>query len=574
MNGVALLRMVGGLPAGLGGAVAVAVAAKSAFYIAPMQLPFLTGAVVDVLTGKPASVYGWPLTDASQALTVIGVALGAVALAQGVAACLDDIAMTTVGDRVATHLRSRAIAAWIHAAPNALAAFDPADVVQRSLHEAATARDLVVSWLVELPVLALRVVFPVAALLTIDARLAVIPLIVPGLQWALAQPLRSRVAALAEEMRPRRVALAAGVRATFEGLETTQAHGAETDRLARVGSALDAVSAGGRRGAWLRGGNRGMAWGLTTLGLALVWWQGGLRVLSGSLSPGELVAFAGFVRFLNLPTRRFAQITARQGQGMASLKRLAELHRGCTAGVLPAGADLRVGSGDIVLRMSRTGRRDADPPLHATFSAGTLHYVIGGSGSGKTALLRTLAGMAPLGPGQVLIDGQDLVDCSVSSVRYQVRMVPEEPFIVPGTVRDNLLIGRPDPGDEAVFAACRAAAVEDTVRRLPLGLDTPLATGDVALSVSERRRLTLARAFLSPPRVLLLDEPTAGLDAASARRVVQTLHELATTATVIVAAHAPPHDVVVRRFDLDDAPSPPTGADVDARPYATAAELP
>jgi ABC-type multidrug transport system fused ATPase/permease subunit len=173
--------------------------------------------------------------------------------------------------------------------------------------------------------------------------------------------------------------------------------------------------------------------------------------------------------------------------------------------------------------------------------------VVGPSGAGKTTLLRVLLGFTAPDVGTVLVDGAAL---DPDEWRRHVAYVPERPWLLPGTVADNVRLGRPGADDHEVEVALERAHALEFVRRLPRGIDTRLGEDAATLSGGERLRLALARAFVKDAPVVVLDEPTSQLDAASELEVLAALHELAEGRTLLTVTHrdAPLglHDRLVR----------------------------
>jgi ATP-binding cassette subfamily B protein len=139
--------------------------------------------------------------------------------------------------------------------------------------------------------------------------------------------------------------------------------------------------------------------------------------------------------------------------------------------------------------------------------------------------------------GAVLLDGHDVRDVTIDSLRRQIGVVPQEPFLLNGSMRDNIAFARPDADKDEVWEVCRTVGIDDLVERLPAGLDTPVHERGVSLSSGERQLLALARAFFARPRVLVLDEATSNLDLASEARIERALDVVLEGRTAIVIAH-------------------------------------
>jgi ATP-binding cassette subfamily B protein len=163
--------------------------------------------------------------------------------------------------------------------------------------------------------------------------------------------------------------------------------------------------------------------------------------------------------------------------------------------------------------------------------------VVGPTGAGKSTLLALLLRFYDPDAGVIELDGADLRKLELDSLRRQLALVPQDPWMLDGTVADNVAFGRPGATRAQLEAAARAALVDEIVDRLPEGWDTQIGEGGVRLSGGQRRRVALARAILRDASVLLLDEPTSGLDAASEQAVLDALDRAAEGRTVLAVSH-------------------------------------
>jgi ATP-binding cassette subfamily B protein len=163
--------------------------------------------------------------------------------------------------------------------------------------------------------------------------------------------------------------------------------------------------------------------------------------------------------------------------------------------------------------------------------------VVGPTGAGKSTLLSLLLRFYDPGAGAIELDGTDLRGLRLASLREQLALVPQDPWMLDATIAENIALGRPGADPEAVAAAACVALVDEFATRLPDGLDTMVGEGGVRLSGGQRRRVALARAVLRDAGVLLLDEPTSGLDAASEAAVLQALEQAAAGRTVLAVSH-------------------------------------
>jgi ATP-binding cassette subfamily B protein len=162
---------------------------------------------------------------------------------------------------------------------------------------------------------------------------------------------------------------------------------------------------------------------------------------------------------------------------------------------------------------------------------------VGPTGAGKSTLAKLVTRFYDPTSGRVLIDGHDLLDVTLRSLRQQLGVVPQEPFLFAGTIGENIAFARPDAGDEEILEAVRAVGLEEVIERVPQGIDTVVHERGQTLSSGERQLLALARAFLAHPRVLVLDEATSNLDLQSETKIEAALDVLLENRTAILIAH-------------------------------------
>jgi ATP-binding cassette subfamily C protein CydD len=175
--------------------------------------------------------------------------------------------------------------------------------------------------------------------------------------------------------------------------------------------------------------------------------------------------------------------------------------------------------------------------IHLELPGGSITALVGESGAGKSTLAGLLLGLTPPREGRVTVNGMELSALDQSAWRRSIAWVPQHPFFFHGTVRENLALGLDDPADAEIHAALEAAAARGFVERLPHGLQTLLGDRGAGLSGGELRRLALARVFLRNPTLVVLDEPTAGLDRETEELVSQSLRRLSPGRTLLVISH-------------------------------------
>ena len=277
-----------------------------------------------------------------------------------------------------------------------------------------------------------------------------------------------------------------------------------------------------------------------TVGTAVVAVITGFRLLGGLMSLQEGLFVLLMAPEFYLPLRNLGLSYHARMQGMAAAERIAPilataLPEGFSGNLSPAAGPPAVCFEGVSFRYG--GARGGVVGVDLVLPAGSITALAGESGSGKTTLARLLAGLARPEAGRVLINGQDLTLLAPEAWRARLAWVSQNPYFTSGTVRENLVLGRQEADDAEIAAALDAAALNKVVSRLPLGLNTVLGDRGAGLSGGELRRLALARAYLCKATLIVLDEPTAGLDQESERLVCESLERLARGRTVLVISH-------------------------------------
>ncbi len=278
----------------------------------------------------------------------------------------------------------------------------------------------------------------------------------------------------------------------------------------------------------------GHGWQVAVVALLLA---GGARVISGEASLGAFVSFEGYVMTLVWPMFDFGMFVSRYLQSSVALRRLEEVIAE-PAEVAREGGEVPSHSG---LSLEGLVARAADGerllgPLSAQIAPGEMVAVVGEVGAGKSTLLRWMTGGRPPAAGRVELGGVAPEEADVAALRAAVAYVPQDPVVISGTVRDNILLGREVPED-ALARAVEIARLAQDLPQLPKGLDTTVGERGVTLSGGQQQRVALARALVGEPRVLLLDDATAALDADTEAAFWRELDAVLPDVTAVVVTH-------------------------------------
>ncbi len=280
---------------------------------------------------------------------------------------------------------------------------------------------------------------------------------------------------------------------------------------------------------------------LASVGLVLVVGFGCADVLSARMQLGELVAFITLVRFLYEPIGRLHQLNQILQAGKAAGERVFEILDAPVEGERELCHDLpRSVRGEVEFRdVSFSYSANGATLVGVSFLArpGEKIALVGPTGAGKTTLVNLIPRFYEPTSGHLLIDGRPVQDYARSSLRASIGVVTQESFLFNGTVRQNLLFGRPDASDADIDAALRSANAREFVFKLPKGLDSDVGERGVKLSVGEKQRLSIARALLKNPPILILDEATASVDTETERLIQEALDRLMVGRTSFVIAH-------------------------------------
>jgi len=297
----------------------------------------------------------------------------------------------------------------------------------------------------------------------------------------------------------------------------------------------------------------------STIGPALVWWYGGIQVIRGELTVGLLIAFTAWLTILYRPMVQLATVYVDIQGGVAVFERIFEyLDMEPDVADAPGAVAIQSTRGDIVFehvsltypRPPRLFVGEGEPPTMGEpserfalkdvsfhIAPGERVALVGPSGAGKTTVTYLVPRFYDPDEGRITLDGRDLRQITLESLRRHIGMVTQETFLFHSTIRENLLYARPDATAEQIVEACRAANIHDFIASLPEGYQTIVGERGFRLSGGEKQRLSIARALLKDPAILILDEATSNLDSTSEYLIQQAMEKLLAGRTSLIIAH-------------------------------------
>lgn len=291
---------------------------------------------------------------------------------------------------------------------------------------------------------------------------------------------------------------------------------------------------------------------LVTLGTILILWFGGNLVLRGQMTVGEVVAFNGYLLLLAMPAQQMAWLVNAAGEAAAGIQRASEiLDLQPEIQSPPDAIQLPILSGRVEFcSVDFKYREQVEPALEGINLAvkpNQLIALIGPTGSGKSSLINLIPRFYDPSAGSVLVDGIDVRQVELQSLRKQIGIVLQTSLLFSATIAENIAYGQPGAAQEQIEAAARAAQAHDFILDLPEGYQTVVGEKGITLSGGQRQRIAIARALLLDPRILILDDSTSSVDTETERLIQQALDELMEGRTTFVIAH---RLSTIRRADL------------------------
>ncbi|HEX4250235.1 MAG TPA: ABC transporter ATP-binding protein [Pseudonocardia sp.] len=506
-------------------------------------------------------------------LAVAAVSVLLITVASGLFDYLGDLFMNGAGERITSRIRAD-VFGYVERLP--MAYHDKqtiGELTSRVVSDTSRIESSLLDLFTDLIPAVLTLVGTAVVLLSVSWELGLIGLCVAPLVYLTAL----RFARLTRRNSRRKRAavgnLTGFVTESLQGIRTVHAFGNQERQDTLFGATNDKVLSLGLRSVDLSARFSPVLQAVSALGTGGVLFVGGYGVLHGWWQVGILVVVTTYLKNMLSPMKTLAKLAPSFTQGAASAERIAAIldqpaaHLG-TEPSLPERVEGRIELRNVGLDY---GRGPVLSSLDLTIDAGERIALMGDNGAGKSTTLSLIGGLYQPTSGKVLLDGLSVPDLPEHWLHQQVAMVLQDTFLFSGTLADNLRYGRPDATDEEVARVAEAALVTEFAEKLPDGLNTMVAAGGVGLSGGQRQRVGIARALLIDSPVVLLDEPTVGLDVHAEQLVVQALSRLMENRTVIMTTHQPAltqlatRTIYLRRGGvLETGPAPEAAGDIDA----------
>lgn len=494
--------------------------------------------------------------DAVDPMTVLLISTAAIvafALLRAAASYSATVGFALVGNRVLTTVRNDLYAKLQSLSLSFHSQARSGDLIVRVISDVGLLKDVAVSALFPMIANVLVLAGMIGVMFWMHWELALLALAVVPLFSLSAVRLTTRIHETARRVRQREGAMAASAAESLTAIRTVQAYSLESQfgrEFQSVGSRSLREGVKARR---LEAALERTVDVLIGAATAVIVWRGAVLVMRSAMTPGDLLVFLAYFKNAFRPVRDFAKYAGRFAKAAAAgervidlLERVPDIEDRPDARPAPRlRGDIRLERITFAYEPGRTALHNVD----LTIQSGRHVAIVGPSGSGKTTLTNLVLRMFDPQDGRVMLDGEDIRAYTVSSVRAQISVVLQETMLFAATIHDNIAFGNVNATPESVEHAARLANAHDFIAALPNGYATAVGERGVTLSAGQRQRIAIARAAIRNAPILVLDEPTTGLDEQSERLVMSALRQLGKDRTVLLVTHqlrlAPEADLVV-----------------------------
>lgn len=498
-----------------------------------LVFPRLFGTLIDASFLKVGS------SDTTQLDHTVLMLLGIFALSACFGAAQTYL-LSRVGASVVADLRRSLFSHLLTLSPRFFGDHKTGDLTSRLTSDVGTVQTVTSTALAQLFSQVVTLIGSVALLVMTSPRLSLLTLAVIPLVIGTAFTIGGRIRKVSREVQDAVARANADADEAISGVRVVQSFTAEALECGRYDVGVRAAFHAALKRAGLQAAMSGSMTFLTFGALALVLWYGGRQVMAGAMTPGNLVTFLFYAVQVGGTVAGLTGVFNQFQEALGASSRIFELldeQSDLPESTSPHALEQAQGAVDFLDVAFDYGGHAVFRGLNFHVPAGQVVALVGPSGAGKTSLVNLLPRLWDVSGGQIRLDGVDLRDYRLSDLRRQIGLVPQETLLFSGTVRENILYGRPDASPQEVEDAAHAANAHGFISEFEQGYDTVVGERGVKLSGGQRQRIAIARAVLKNPRILILDEATSALDNESEALVQAALERLMTGRTSFVIAH-------------------------------------
>ena len=470
-----------------------------------------------------------------------GAATLAIAIVGAIASYIDNYYTTSAGQWIANDLRLRI---YEHLHRLSLRYYDHAKIgalVSTITSDVATIQDFASSSTLDIVIDLLTIVFMVGLMLWMDWDFTLIAVAFAPVLLIFIFHFKTAVKEATRAVRKRQSDVLSIVQHGLGSIRVTKAFGRQDIEVAHLEAASHATVVAALRARKIKSLMSPVVNIVVAICTAIVLWKGTSLIVAGAMTAGALTVYLAYLKKFFKPVKDLASMTSTVAQTTVALERIQAILSADDVIEERAGAiDPGRVRGAISFDRISFGYDKDSPVLHEVsfdIKPGQVVGIVGPTGSGKSTVLSLLPRFYDPALGRVMIDGVDISDYRIAALRSQIGFVLQDTLLLQGTIRENIAYGRPEATEEEVVAAARIANADEFISRMPLGYDTMVGERGNTLSGGQRQRIAIARAVIRNSPILVLDEPTAALDAESEHLVIEALRRLMKGRTVIMIAH-------------------------------------
>ncbi|WP_010273719.1 ABC transporter ATP-binding protein [Paenibacillus senegalensis] len=414
-------------------------------------------------------------------------------------------------------------------------------VLVRITNDINSLQDLFTNGVVNLLIDCIQLIGIVIILLALNVKLGLAIMITVPIMFVISTSLRKRIRRAWQDVRMKQSRINSHLNESIQGMKVTQSFAQERENMKYFNDMNDV-----NKKSWDRASRLNQSFGplievTGAIGYCILFWYGTTLISNNQLSVGVLVGFATYIGFFWEPITRLGQMYSQLLIAMASSERIFEfIDEQPTVAESKQAKKLAPIKGDIRLERIVFEYEKGRPALNdidLKVQQGQSIALVGHTGSGKSTIINLLCRFYDPVQGRVIIDGQDIREVTIQSLRSQIGIVLQDTFIFSGTIRENIRFGKLDATDEEVERAAKAVHAHDFIINLPNGYDTEVEERGNILSMGQRQLLSFARALLADPRILILDEATASIDTETELKIQDAMKTLLAGRTSFIIAH-------------------------------------